>query len=405
MRGKRRREEEGIVYVTVKSARNLAPMDKGGTSDPYVILTTDFDKQKFKTKIIKKTLNPVWDQEFQFYGEPSGNLLLKIWDKDKWVKDDFLGDVMIPLEQAMEGAVDEWYTIENEPKTKVGEPGQIRIKLYYPSSTSANNQGDDIFSRYKIGKEIGRGGFSVVKLGTKRSNGKDYAIKIIEKSEMDEDIDVLRREIEIMKQLSHPYIISLEEVWETEDIMYLVMELVTGGELFDKIIEQKKYSERDSVVIIKQILEAIAYMHENGIAHRDLKPENILVTDSGDIKVTDFGLSKDYSLETLQTSCGTPDYVAPEVLKGVSYDSAVDIWSIGVITYILLCGFPPFYGSNDQIIFDKILRCDYNFPSPDWDNISQDAKDFISALLVMDSSERPTALDCLEAPWILENST
>eukprot|EP01129_Flabellula_baltica_P011071 TRINITY_DN4770_c0_g1_i3.p1 TRINITY_DN4770_c0_g1~~TRINITY_DN4770_c0_g1_i3.p1 ORF type:complete len:401 (-),score=90.94 TRINITY_DN4770_c0_g1_i3:24-1226(-) len=395
-----------VLMIIVKAARNLAPMDKGGTSDPYVILTTDFNKQKFKTKIIKKTLNPTWDQEFQFYvSELSGNLILKIWDKDKWVKDDFLGDVIIPLESLYDGAVDEWYTIDNEPKIKTGEPGQIRIKLYYPSEDSGRNENQDIFSRYNFGEELGRGGFSVVKRGTKRSNGKDYAIKIIEKSEMDEDIDVLRREIEIMKQLSHPNIISLEEVWETEDVMYLVMELVTGGELFDQIIENKKYSERDAVEIIKQILDAIAYMHENGIAHRDLKPENLLVADDGSIKVTDFGLSKDYSLETLQTSCGTPDYVAPEVLKGVSYDSAVDIWSIGVITYILLCGFPPFYGSNDQVIFDKILRCDYSFPSPDWDTISEDAKDFIDALLVIDSSERPTAMDCLEAPWILKHST
>jgi len=116
--------------------------------------------------------------------------------------------------------------------------------------------------------------------------------------------------------------------------------------------------------------------------------------------VTDFGLSKDYSLETLQTSCGTPDYVAPEVLRGIPYDNAVDIWSIGVITYILLCGFPPFYGSNDQMIFDKILRCDYSFPSPDWDKISTEAKDFIGALLVLDSSERPSAEDCLASPLI-----
>jgi len=143
-------------------------------------------------------------------------------------------------------------------------------------------------------------------------------------------------------------------------------------------------------------------MHSNGIAHRDLKPENLLVTGSSNdiIKISDFGLSKDFGQDNLKTSCGTPDYVAPEVLKGKPYDCSVDIWSIGVITYILLCGFPPFYGNSEQVIFNKILRAEYNYPSPDWDNITTDAKQFIDALLVLNPTDRPTADQCLESPWI-----
>jgi len=186
----------------------------------------------------------------------------------------------------------------------------------------------------------------------------------------------------------------------------LIIELVTGGELFDQIIARGTYSERDAANIIRQVLEAVDFMHKNGIAHRDLKPENILVTGPNNdiIKVSDFGLSKDFGKEKLKTACGTPDYVAPEVLRGASYDNTVDIWSIGVISYILLCGFPPFYGSTDQQIFERILRAEYDFPSPDWDQISDDAKEFVGAILILDYRLRPHAEQCLEAPWIVGNA-
>jgi len=179
-----------------------------------------------------------------------------------------------------------------------------------------------------------------------------------------------------------------------------------GGELFDQIIAKGSYSEKDAANIIRQILKAISYMHSNGIAHRDLKPENLLVTGTNNdvIKISDFGLSKDFGQENLKTSCGTPDYVAPEVLRGTTYDHSVDIWSVGVITYILLCGFPPFYGTTDQQIFNKILRAEYDYPSPDWDNISSEAKSFIDALLVLNPNDRPTAEQCLESPWIVTSA-
>jgi len=253
---------------------------------------------------------------------------------------------------------------------------------------------------------LGRGGFSVVRKATNKQRGVAFAVKIIEKNQSQEELQLLQREIDIMRKLKHKNIISLEEVYDEPEYIYLVLELVTGGELFDQIVSRGTYSERDAANVIRQILEAVEYMHENGIAHRDLKPENLLCGGpTGEIiKVTDFGLSKDFGSATLRTSCGTPDYVAPEVLKGQPYDNSVDVWSIGVITYILLCGFPPFYGSNDQQIFEKILKAEYDFPSPDWDGISQEAKDFIQAILVLDYNQRPTANDCLEAPWIVSSA-
>ena len=157
--------------------------------------------------------------------------------------------------------------------------------------------------------------------------------------------------------------------------------------------------------IVKQVVEGVSYLHENGVAHRDLKPENLLVggENEEEIKISDFGLSKAFgagAAARLETSCGTPDYVAPEVLRGEVYDQSVDLWSVGVITYILLCGFPPFWGESQGELFDKILAADYEFPSPEWDAVSADAKDFISKLLVKDNHARLTAPQCLKHEWL-----
>jgi len=323
------------------------------------------------------------------------------------------------------------FDLENEPKKKASKTkGDILVKLNFPiaepeppatpikteapagtekhavTTSEKKQEPKKVNEVYDFGEELGRGGFSVVRKGTHKQTGIPYAIKIIEKNQSEEELQLLQREIDIMRKLKHKNIIGLEEVYDESAYIYLVLELVTGGELFDQIVSRGTYSERDAANVIRQILEAVEYMHDNGIAHRDLKPENLLCGGShGDvIKVTDFGLSKDFGTATLRTSFGTPDYVAPEVLKGQPYDNSVDVWSIGVITYILLCGFPPFYGSNDQQIFEKILKAEYDFPSPDWDGISQEAKDFIRAILVLDYNQRPTASDCLEAPWITSSA-
>jgi len=275
------------------------------------------------------------------------------------------------------------------------------------SSATTPSKAKTITDIYTIGEELGRGGFSIVKKGTHKTTNDLVAIKIIEKKAPGpEELQLLHREIDIMGKLRHKNIIGLSEVFEEEETIYLVLELVTGGELFDQIVSRGNYSERDAANTIRQILEAVAYMHDNGIAHRDLKPENLLCSgpDNNIIKVTDFGLSKDFGKASLKTSCGTPDYVAPEVLKGNAYDNSVDIWSIGVICYILLCGFPPFYGNTDQQIFEKIMKATYDFPSPDWDDITDDAKEFIQAILVLEPSERPTALECLQAPWVVSQA-
>jgi len=182
------------------------------------------------------------------------------------------------------------------------------------------------------------------------------------------------------------------------------MELVTGGELFFKIVARGSYSEKDASSIVVQIVSGVQYLHTTGIAHRDLKPENLLcVGDDRDmlIKIADFGLSKIFiGGQVMETSCGTPDYAAPEVLTGTVYDKSVDLWSIGVITYVLLCGYPPFYAQSQPGLFEKIINADYDFPEPEWSYISDTAKDFIRNLLVLDPKKRLTAEECLVHPFL-----
>jgi len=237
---------------------------------------------------------------------------------------------------------------------------------------------------YTFGRQLGSGAFSVVKEGVHKKDASKVAIKVIQKTTVaGEDIKLLRREITNLKTLDHPNILKLYEVYEDKQQFYLVMELVQGKELFDKIVERGQYSERDASHITRQFVSAIEYLHSKGIAHRDLKPENILSVGSGDkeaIKVADFGLSKNFGDEKMMTSCGSPGYVAPEVLECETYDKAVDMWSIGVILYILLVGYPPFYADSDPALFKKIMACDYSF-GEGWDVVSDSAKDLIKHLL------------------------
>jgi len=263
---------------------------------------------------------------------------------------------------------------------------------------------------YTIHQELGRGTFSVVYEATHKSDGVKYALKFIDKKYVDkEDLVLLSREIEIMKRVNHPNVLCLKEMFETPNQISLVLELVAGGELFFKIVEKGSYSEKDASAIVKQIVEGVVYLHGMNICHRDLKPENLLVAvEDGKevIKIADFGLSKIFSEQVfLETSCGTPDYAAPEVLTvEKTYDNSVDLWSIGVITYVLLCGYPPFYASSHPALFEKIINCNYSFPDPEWGFISHEAKEFIRHLLVINPSDRLTAEQCLKQPFLTGQS-
>ncbi|OCT98542.1 calcium/calmodulin-dependent protein kinase type IV isoform X1 [Xenopus laevis] len=261
---------------------------------------------------------------------------------------------------------------------------------------------DTLAHYYELESELGRGATSVVYRYRQKGTQRPYAVKMLKKTV---DKKIVRTEIGVLLRLSHPNIIKLKEIFETPTEISLVLELVTGGELFDRIVEKGYYSERDAADAVKQILEAVAYLHENGIVHRDLKPENLLyATPAPDapLKIADFGLSKIVDDQvTMKTVCGTPGYCAPEILRGCAYGPEVDMWSVGIITYILLCGFEPFYDERgDQYMFKRILNCDYDFVSPWWDDVSLNAKDLVKKLIVFDPKKRLTTQQALQHPWV-----
>lgn len=278
-----------------------------------------------------------------------------------------------------------------------------------------------IEDKYVIKELLGTGAFSEVRLCEHRETGQAFAVKIIDKKALKGKEDSLENEIRVLKRFSarrnesdadkawftHPNIVQLYETYEDKSKVYLIMELVTGGELFDRIVEKGSYTEKDASCLIRQVLEAVDYMHEQGVVHRDLKPENLLYyspAEESKIMISDFGLSKMEDSGFMATACGTPGYVAPEVLAQKPYGKAVDVWSIGVISYILLCGYPPFYDENDANLFAQILKGEFEFDSPYWDEISDSAKDFIRNLMCVNVEKRFTCKLALAHPWISGNA-
>uniref|UniRef100_A0A4X2KQ26 calcium/calmodulin-dependent protein kinase n=1 Tax=Vombatus ursinus TaxID=29139 RepID=A0A4X2KQ26_VOMUR len=248
------------------------------------------------------------------------------------------------------------------------------------------------------------GAFSEVILAEEKTTQKLVAIKCIAKKALEGKESSIENEIAVLHKIKHPNIVALDDIYECGGHLYLIMQLVSGGELFDRIVEKGFYTERDASRLICQVLDAVKYLHDMGIVHRDLKPENLLyysLEEDSKIMISDFGLSKmEGSGSVLSTACGTPGYVAPEVLAQKPYSKAVDCWSIGVIAYILLCGYPPFYDENDAKLFEQILKAEYEFDSPYWDDISDSAKDFIRHLMEKDPEKRFTCEQALQHPWI-----
>lgn len=294
------------------------------------------------------------------------------------------------------------YTQENWPKSSlrpppVPEPETILGKPF-----------EEIESRYKLGAELGRGQFGITYLCTEIGTGKKYACKSISKKKLVSKNDKadMRREVQIMQHLSgQPNIVEFKGVYEDKNSVHLVMELCAGGELFDRIITKRQYSERAAATICRAIVNVVKVCHFMGVIHRDLKPENFLLSDysqNATLKATDFGLSVFIEEgKTLKAIVGSAYYVAPEVLKR-RYGKEVDIWSAGVILYILLSGVPPFWAETERGIFDAILRGNLDIESQPWPSISSGAKDLVKKMLTHDPQKRITAAEVLEHPWIRE---
>lgn len=269
-------------------------------------------------------------------------------------------------------------------------------------------KGDNITDFYSIYEQLGQGSFSIVKEAVNRSTNERVALKIIKKSMLGtEEAGSLENEVMILSQIDHPNIVKCREVFEDQEHIYIVLDLLSGGELFQRVVDKRVFTEKDASDILRPIIDAIRYCHDLDVAHRDLKLENILYENNEEdamVKITDFSLAKIIPDDVFAiTACGTPGYVAPEILEGGGYGKEVDYWSIGVILYTLLCGLPPFNEEQNSELFEKIKTADYCFPSPEWDHVSDLAKDLIAKLLVTDPDKRLTADEILEHPWMLES--
>lgn len=268
-----------------------------------------------------------------------------------------------------------------------------------------NEQADLKAMGWSLSKELGSGHFAKVKLVTRDADGYQAACKIIKKPKEMKKRATVANEYKLVKECEHKYIVKCYEAFETDDYLYLIMELMSGGELFDRIVDMGHFTEAMAADVTYKLLGALKYMHDKGVAHRDLKPENMLMTSKGadaQVKITDFGLSKFFDEQStlMKTPCGTPGYIAPEVLHMRGYNQQCDVWSMGVIVYILLCGFPPFYADNDAQLFERIKRGQYEFLKPYWDPISDAAKDFVRRMLVTDPAKRATCEQLLQDPWL-----
>ncbi|XP_039547003.1 serine/threonine-protein kinase DCLK2 isoform X4 [Pimephales promelas] len=287
-------------------------------------------------------------------------------------------------------------------------PHQYNNSVSPEVNGNRNIAASSILDKYKIGKVIGDGNFAVVKECVERSTGKEFALKIIDKNKCRGKEHLIENEVAVLRRVKHPNIIMLIEEVDTPTDLYLVMELVKGGDLFDAITSSTKYTERDACVMVFDLAGALKYLHRMCIVHRDIKPENLLVCEypngTKSLKLGDFGLATVVE-GPLYTVCGTPTYVAPEIIAESGYGLKVDIWAAGVITYILLCGFPPFRSENNlqDDLFDQILVGRLEFPSPFWDNITHSAKELIGHMLQVNVEARYTAEDVLSHPWVTVN--
>ncbi|XP_065815604.1 calcium/calmodulin-dependent protein kinase type II delta chain isoform X10 [Labrus bergylta] len=264
---------------------------------------------------------------------------------------------------------------------------------------------------YQLYEELGKGAFSIVRRCVKKSTGQEYAAKIINTKKLSaRDHQKLEREARICRLLKHPNIVRLHDSISEEGFHYLVFDLVTGGELFEDIVAREYYSEADASHCINQILESVSHIHQHDIVHRDLKPENLLLASKmkgAAVKLADFGLAIEVQgdQQAWFGFAGTPGYLSPEVLRKDPYGKPVDIWACGVILYILLVGYPPFWDEDQHKLYQQIKAGAYDFPSPEWDTVTPEAKNLINQMLTINPAKRITADQAIKHPWVCQRST
>jgi len=266
-----------------------------------------------------------------------------------------------------------------------------------------------IFASWELGEVLGEGGYSIVKLATNKETNQKAAVKIVRRVGISkEDEESLLEEVRILKSINHPNITSVFDFFEEKKHFYVVMELLEGGELFDRIVKKSCYNEKEARDLVFLLLNTIKHLHDKNIIHRDLKPENLLLKENdndSDIKLADFGFATVVDGENIISQCGTPGYIAPDILKNEPYGKPVDMWSFGVILYILLGGYPPFHHDDTREMYKMIAKAEYKFHPDYWNGVSEEAKNMISSLLCLDTKKRLTVDQALSHKWMNKSVT
>ncbi|CAD8150298.1 unnamed protein product [Paramecium pentaurelia] len=293
-------------------------------------------------------------------------------------------------------------SIDNGQKKDKKEFNSQKTQFKVNPSIFVTLKKGDILNYYRIDQTLGEGSYGKVSLVTQKVTGLPRAMKQIRKDKI-EQRDNMIQEVSILKELDHPNIVSVYELYEDEQYVYIITEYLSGGELFEKINEIDHFDETIAAGYMRKILEAVNYCHNKNVVHRDLKPENIIFESrktNSSLKIIDFGTAKELlESKKLSQRIGTPYYIAPEVISK-QYDKKCDVWSCGVILFIMLCGYPPFNGQSQQELYERIQAGVYTFNDSEWKEVSEDAKDLIKKMLVIDPEKRISAHDALQHEWI-----
>lgn len=407
----RETNDTGTLHVIIKQGKNLIPMDANGYSDPYVKikLMPDPDQiSKQKTSVIKKCLNPVWAESFNIHSvslKDDKRVLLEVWDWDRASRNDFMGCMSFSIQEDIlpGGGVTGWYKLLPELEGQAynvpcaDSPDDLaNLEAQFQEQQISAQTGDGRVSQSRYTKDsftmlkvLGKGSFGKVMLAELKGTDEVFAIKILKKDVIvqDDDVECTMTEKRVLAMEQRPpFLAFLHSCFQTPDRLYFVMEYINGGDLMYQIQQVGKFKEPQGTFYAAEIISGLLYLHKRGVVYRDLKLDNVMLDCDGHIKITDFGMCKDemFNGRTTRTFCGTPDYIAPEIIAYKPYSFSVDWWALGVLIYEMLVGAPPFDGEDEDSLFQSIVESIVQYPK----NISRDSVNIIKGFLTKNPETR-----------------